>query len=197
MDKRVDAALRELSAKYDIDYCLLYAVTQVESNGYGFTKDGNPKVLFEGHVFYRELSKDGYDARSVAIEFPTLCYQYWTKKHYTTYSGEWERLQRAIALNEKAAKRSASYGLFQVLGINYKDCQYNTIDDMYGAAFSTLGQVDMGIRFMISNNLIELLAQKNWAKFARRYNGAAYAKNKYDKRLAEAYAACCKSQNQL
>jgi hypothetical protein len=35
--------------------------------------------------------------------------------------------------------------------------------------------------------LADAIRTKNWPSFARQYNGPAYAKNKYDEKLAEAY----------
>ena len=35
--------------------------------------------------------------------------------------------------------------------------------------------------------MLPALQNKNWAEFARRYNGPAYAQNRYDEKLAEAY----------
>ncbi|MFB9080551.1 N-acetylmuramidase domain-containing protein [Flavobacterium procerum] len=36
--------------------------------------------------------------------------------------------------------------------------------------------------------MIALLRNKNWASFALKYNGPAYKTNKYDEKLARAYA---------
>jgi hypothetical protein len=34
---------------------------------------------------------------------------------------------------------------------------------------------------------VQYLRDKDWAGFARRYNGPAYAENKYDEKLSAAY----------
>jgi hypothetical protein len=36
--------------------------------------------------------------------------------------------------------------------------------------------------------MLTALQAKNWAEFAKRYNGPAYAQNRYDEKLAKAYA---------
>ena len=43
----------------------------------------------------------------------------WTKSHYKGDMGEYERLKKALAIHEKAAACSASWGLFQIMGFNY------------------------------------------------------------------------------
>ena len=37
--------------------------------------------------------------------------------------------------------------------------------------------------------MAEALRKKNWAAFAKAYNGPGYAKNQYDTKLAAAYAS--------
>ncbi|WP_428463505.1 N-acetylmuramidase domain-containing protein [Photobacterium kagoshimensis] len=41
--------------------------------------------------------------------------------------------------------------------------------------------------FIVSCGLKKHLTEKNWAQFAKGYNGSEYKKNKYDTKLAEAY----------
>ena len=41
--------------------------------------------------------------------------------------------------------------------------------------------------FIQSNRLDTYLRNKDWAGFAKRYNGPAYAENQYDKKLEKAY----------
>ena len=44
--------------------------------------------------------------------------------------------------------------------------------------------------FIQSNRLDTYLRNKDWAGFAKRYNGPAYAENQYDKKLEKAYHKC-------
>lgn len=41
--------------------------------------------------------------------------------------------------------------------------------------------------FIQSNRLDTYLRNKDWAGFAKRYNGPAYTENQYDKKLEKAY----------
>ena len=43
-------------------------------------------------------------------------------------------------------------------------------------------------KFLEVNKLLKHLRSKNWAAFARGYSGPGYAANKYDIKLAKAYA---------
>jgi hypothetical protein len=44
------------------------------------------------------------------------------------------------------------------------------------------------MNFIKSQNLDKALRSRDWVAFARGYNGSAYARNQYDKKLAAAYA---------
>ena len=48
--------------------------------------------------------------------------------------------------------------------------------------------LDAFVNFIKANKLDGTLRAKNWAAFARGYNGPGYAQNAYDKKMAEAYA---------
>ena len=47
--------------------------------------------------------------------------------------------------------------------------------------------LDLFASFVRNNSLVQYLRDKDWAGFARRYNGPAYAENKYDEKLSAAY----------
>ena len=48
-------------ASLGVESCVLCAVIAVESFGSGFLPDDRVKILFEGHVFWKELRKRGID----------------------------------------------------------------------------------------------------------------------------------------
>jgi hypothetical protein len=50
------------------------------------------------------------------------------------------------------------------------------------------GQMRLMLRFLEKNGLIPHLKARNWAGFARRYNGPKFRVHKYDERMADAYA---------
>ena len=42
-------------------------------------------------------------------------------------------------------------------------------------------------RYIKVNNLVDELQRKDWAVFAKGYNGVAYKRNNYDEKLRQAY----------
>jgi hypothetical protein len=160
----------------------IHAVLTVESSGSGFDAKGRPKMLFEPHVFYRNLSGANRD-RAVR---EGIAYAAWKPGAYP--SDSYPRLVAAINIDETAALKSASWGLGQILGENYKAAGYATPQEMVKACVDDEeNHLAMMVRFIKANRLDDDLRRHDWAGFARGYNGAQYAKNNYDGRLAAAF----------
>lgn len=160
------------------------AVCAVESNGGGFDPEGFPKTLFEGHWFYKLTN--GKFAQSN----PTLCYPKWTREFYgKTWKAEKDRLAAAIKLDRNAALQSASWGLFQIMGLNYARCGFASVQEFVTAMCKDENaQLGAFTQYIIKSGLADELRDKRWADFARLYNGPSYAVNKYDTKMAAAYA---------
>ena len=155
------------------------AVTKIESNGGGFLPDGKVKILFEPHIFYR-LQKNPIVS--------DICYQKWKPGAYGKPSEQHAKLQRAMLIDRNAALKSCSWGLFQIMGFNHLMAGYGTVQAMvedYGKGEPQ--QINSFSTFIIKNDYAKYLIRKDWATFARLYNGAGYKANKYDLKLADAY----------
>jgi len=173
---------KQASLLLDIEVPVIKAVAEVESRGDGFLPDGRPKILFEAHIF-GSLTKYKY-----VDTHPNICSKTWNKSLYKGGAKEYERLEEAMKLDKEAALKSASWGKFQIMGFNHKLCGWDTVesfvDDMYKSEFEHLKAF---IGFIKANNLIKYLKNKDWASFARGYNGPKYKENQYDIKLENAY----------
>ena len=75
------------------------------------------------------------------------------------------------------------------MGFNYGSCGFKNVEDFYAAMQASEGaQLKAFCSFIKANNLDGHLRKHRWASFARGYNGPGYELNKYDKKLAAAYA---------
>lgn len=175
------------AATLDCDTAAVKAVAEVESAGAGFLTDGRPKILFERHVFRRLLLAAGINTGMLERERPELVN---TKPGgYTGGASEWRRLDDAAEINRDIALQSVSWGKFQIMGFNWKAAGAASVQDFVNRMYRSEGaQLDAFVDFVISTNLDDELRRHDWAGFARRYNGPAYAKNKYDTKMAAAYA---------
>lgn len=162
----------------------VHAILDVESAGSGFDKLGRPKMLFEPHIFWRELGPGAGRDKAAA---QGLAYPRWKPGAYPKDS--YPRLAKAMAIDEEAALRSASWGLGQIMGFNCKLAGYPTARAMVEAfCEDEEHHLRAMIRFITSAGLDDELRRHDWAGFARGYNGASFAKNGYDKKLAASYA---------
>lgn len=158
------------------------ALVEVEASGSGFDKHGRIKMLFEPHVFYREL---GPKNRERAVN-QGLAYPRWGERPYPADS--YPRLEKAMAIDRPAALRSASWGLGQIMGFNHKAAGYQTASDMVDDFRNDEERhVEAMIRFILSEGLDDELRRHDWSAFARGYNGAGYRKHGYHTKLAAAF----------
>jgi hypothetical protein len=173
---------RRAAAVLACEPAAIRAVADVESGGRtGFLADGRPKILFESHVFSK-LTGGEHDAAH-----PDVSTARWTR-NYVGGAGEHDRLRRAIQLDREAALKAASWGKFQILGMNYGRVGFQTVDEFVEAQErSEKEHLNAFVKFILSHDLSDELRDRAWAGFARKYNGPQYAKNHYDQKMAEAY----------
>ncbi|MGA0617709.1 N-acetylmuramidase domain-containing protein [Paracoccus sp. KR1-242] len=159
------------------------AVIEVETSGGGFDKQYRPKMLFEPHVFYREL---GQGPKRTVAEAQGLAYPKWRAGAYPADS--YPRLATAIKIDAAAALRSASWGLGQIMGFNHRAAGYASAGDMVEAFCEReVAGLEAMVSFISSEALDDDLRRHDWSGFARGYNGAGYAANGYHTRLEAAY----------
>jgi N-acetylmuramidase len=94
----------------------------------------------------------------------------------------------AIALDRLAALQSASWGLFQILGLNYRACDFTDVEAYVAAVCASEGaQLATFAAFCRHGGLDRFLRAHDWTEFALAYNGPGEAANDYAGKLATAY----------
>lgn len=183
--------LKTLADRYNVGLAALMAVISVESGGQIYANVSSvpnaPLIRWEGHYLYRLLAGNQRDA---AVAAKLASPKAGGIKNPTNQFERYAMLRRAAALfGDDAAYSSISIGVGQVMGIHAVSLGYKSPKAMFQAACGGLGaQVEIMLRFIKRDNLIDELKRKDWSAFARGYNGPAYAKNKYDVKLAAAFA---------
>jgi hypothetical protein len=166
----------------NVDLATVKAVASVESSGRGFNSQGRPVILYEPHLFSR-LTNRKYDEA-----FPALSSKKWNKALYVRGGTSYEKLEVASALDRSAALQACSWGVFQILGMNFRLCNFGDVDSMVSAMFLNEGEHLLAfVRYVQSTRLDSFLRSKNWRGFANAYNGPLYKQNHYDQKLEKAY----------
>jgi hypothetical protein len=174
----------------------LRAVIGVESRGAGFDARDRPIILFEPHVFYRQLEKRPratYDQGLNRAVMAGLAYKAWRRGNYPGGSplqqsdANYARLSRAMAIHPESAFRAISIGMGQVLGENFDAAGFSSAIAMFEAAKeSEAAQLAQMLGFIRENHLDDDIRAKRWTTFARGYNGSGQVVM-YAERLAAAY----------
>ena len=166
-----------------VEPAIIKAVAQVEGGRNGIS-NGRPIILFEPHVFLKQL-------REVKITpvVSDICYPVWGTNPYPAGQGaQWERMERATKINRTAALQSASWGMFQIMGYNWAKTGCVSLQAFVNAMYESEGkQLELFVNYIKRTNLDDELQNRDWKGFARQYNGALYYKNEYDVKLRSAY----------
>lgn len=186
MDKNVIDSVDKLADSYGVEDAAAFAVFDVESAGVAYWNVNGkllPAIRFEGHYFYARLNDDVQRAAAVAQGLASP--KAGAIKNPTSFGARYAMLERAKAINPKAALESVSWGLGQVMGANWDSLGYTSVDDLVKAAQTVDGQVEMVFRFIQVNGLVDEVNRNDWLGFAKVYNGPK--QKNYDKKLAAAY----------
>jgi hypothetical protein len=171
------------------------AFWKVEANGAGF-QNGLPKILPEPHRFSRNT------ARLFDNSNPVLSYPVWGTRPYPAAQDDryrmllaWIRLLHSRGMDIDAAFASASYGAPQIMGENFKACDYPSAP-MFAVAMARdeKTQLDAFMAFVESAGILPHLRRvdrtpKSWEPVASRYNGTGFRINSYHTKMATAYVS--------
>ena len=177
----------EAARAIGIETAVLLAFLEVEAAGRGFDNQNRPKMLFEPHVFWRNLAGKLRDAAAAA----GLAYAKW-KRNYP--SDSYPRLSKAIDLAREPGFRSGSYGLPQILGENAADAGFASAEAMFsafkqGEREQLLGMVTLLKAWGLAKHLTgkDFSKPESWVPAVSRYNGKGYAANNYHFKCAVAF----------
>lgn len=201
------------ASRLGVELAVVKAVQEVESKGAGFLDDGRSIILFERHQFRKELNKamaaDPELVKRIMLVLslkpqgtrdPILTVQEHltntqpdiynsTAGGYIGGSSEYNRLAKASILDRDCARKSASWGLFQIMGYHHTNMGFSTVNDMVASFELTERNQLFGFNDFVLGKadprLLPALRTKNWLAFALAYNGPA--QRGYDVKLAAAY----------
>ena len=188
-DAQIRSEVAKIARHLDVPTAALLAVIEVESGGRLLAKvqgRNEPLIRFEGNYFDRFLrGEDRHVAREQGLANPLPG----RVKNPRSQAARWALVRKAIVINRVAALSSCSWGVGQVMGAHWKWLGYASVDALVVEARSGVaGQASLMARYIDRAKLAPAMREQDWAKFARVYNGPAYAKHGYHKKMAAAYA---------
>lgn len=188
-----DDDYREVAEELGVEVAAIKAVVDIEAGAthQGFHAPGMPLVNFDLTMFKRFAGKRGLNLSKYYRSHPAV----FNRRGRLTQSVQHERLRAARTIDNTTAVEGTFWGMFQIGGFNWKKCGAESIDDFVERmSRSEREQLELFGQFITNTGLLTHLKNKNWAAFARGYNGASYAKRGYHTRLASAYARHLKDE---
>ena len=170
----------DAAATLGCSVAVIKAVCKVEAPRGGFLPSGEPTILFERHQFSKRTG------RKFDMSHPHISNI--KPGGYKGGQAEHDRLAEAAALDRHAAMESASWGKFQIMGFNHAPAGFGNLQSFINAMYQSEGRhLEAFVSFIQHEGLAVFLRDRRWADFARRYNGANYAINSYDTKMAAAF----------
>jgi hypothetical protein len=171
----------------------LLAVVECETSGKPFEQDNHtPTLLFERHKFYSELQAHQPSKLKSAIAAGLAIPKWSRKTQYKdqgTSAGRLAVIAKARQIDEEVANRAASWGLGQTMGFNAERLKYENATAMVAELSKGIAeQIDALCPRDQAPKLDRFLIAKDFAAFAKGYNGSGYKQNHYDTRMLAADA---------
>jgi hypothetical protein len=168
-----------------VELAAVIAVAEVEAGEHGPFVEGRPTLLFERHLFHR-FTAGRFGITDLSNPDPG---------GYGKVAAQWGRLERAMKLDEEAARRAASVGCWQILGDNHVAAGYPQLPGektrlpalrrYYEAMQDPAAQLAAFVAFVKAKGLSAPLRTRNWLTFARVYNGPK--QRGYDAKILAAF----------
>lgn len=181
---------REVADSLGVEVAAIKAVVDIEAGKAhkGFWSEGKPLINFSLASFRANARKYGINltrhAKSHAVVFASPN----ARKYGSQQAAQQARLDAARTIDDRTAIESTYWGMFQIGGASWRQCGADDIDQFVELmSRSERDQLDLFANFIRSYGMVDYLKNKDWAGFARRYNGSGYRKRGYHTRMAEAY----------
>jgi len=173
---------RIVAEELGVEIAAIKAVVLIEAGKQmkGFYAPGVPVVNFDRAMYRMHASKAKNKSGDKNAKVPAGLSGYALR--------EWTQLVNARKVNSDGANMGTFWGMFQIGGFNYKLCGCSDVNEFVRImSESEFSQLELFAKFITNTGMLSDLKKKNWAGFARKYNGASYRKRGYHTKMAVAY----------
>lgn len=177
-----DADYALVAKELGVEVAAIKAVVEIEAGKtlHGFFAPGVPVINFDPSMYKVYASKAPDRTGYKSMKVPSGLSGYGLK--------EWTQLVNACKTNGQGGLMGTFWGMFQIGGFNYKLCGCKSVNEFVDLmSESEFAQLLLFAKFVTNSGMVTDLRNKNWAAFARKYNGAGYARRGYHTRMAAAY----------
>lgn len=180
----------EVARRLDIPVAAIRAVVEIEAGSgcEGFNANHTPIINFDLTMFRQTARRRGININDYRKSHPEVFTAPDRRKHGSTQAAQYARLDCAMTIDTVAALEGTFWGMFQIGGFNWKLCGCSSVREfVHLMSKSERNQLELFAKFLKSRNLDTYIRNREWSKFALRYNGPGYKKMRYDTRMASAF----------
>lgn len=181
----------EVAKELGVEVAAIKAVVEVEAGRAheGFFAPGKPLINFDLTMFRQFARRNGVALSKYTGSHSAVFRRPNARRHGSQQAAQQHRLEQAKTIDEKTAIQGTFWGMFQLGGFNWKLCGTSSPKEFVELmSRSERDQLDLFARFITNTGLVKYLRAKNWARFAKGYNGPSYAARGYHTKMAKAYA---------
>lgn len=169
----------EAAKRLNCEVAALMAVASVESRGAGFDENDRIILRFEGHKF-RQFTRGKYDQSHPHLSYPYRV-QHLKQHGYAAFN-------EAFQLDQTAALLATSFGMFQPMGFTHEEAGFDNVHEFVDfLKVSEKNQLIVFVAMVKFRKLTDEIQRKDFAGFAKNYNGERYKDNNYDVKMERAY----------
>jgi hypothetical protein len=149
--------------------------------------------LYERHVFWRLLVKKGINPAELLRRDPSLRdilgQTPYPSNQYGKFTTQYQRRERAAGICRESAFAACSYTGFQILGENWHECGYDSVDTFVTAMEAPENWLTALVALVKSKGIEATLRpdRLDFAEFSEKWNGPDYWRKKYDVDLSRIY----------
>ncbi|WP_038343000.1 N-acetylmuramidase domain-containing protein [Acinetobacter sp. A47] len=184
-----DEDYKSAAKRLGVPELVIRVLGMVESKGAGFLSNGKVKILYERHRMYFYLGQaiSKTFANEQMKKVPNLVNS--AAGGYKGNEAEHTRLTLAKNIHENSALMSCSWGMFQIMGENWKDLGYSSVQEFVAQqAISESHQMEAFLRFIEwKPGLLAALKKQDWHTVFTLYNGSNYKKLGYQAKFQAAW----------
>lgn len=182
---------QEVARELNVEVAAIKAIVEIEAGTAhkGFHAPGKPIINFDISMFRQFANRNGVKLGSYSRTHSEVFGRPNIRRYGSQQAAQHARLEQAMTIDRKTAIQGTFWGMFQLGGFNWKLCGCKSMDEFVEKmSRSERDQLELFAKFIINTGLDRHLRAKNWAQFARIYNGPSYAARGYHTKMARAYS---------
>lgn len=189
-DRLTEEDYREVAEELGVEVAAIKAVIDIEAGKAhkGFWAPGKPIINFDLTMFRKFAPRNGLSLATARKKAPVIFSRPDVRKYGSQQAGQQARLDAACALCPGAGIEGTFWGMFQIGGFNWKKLGFESPEAFAEAmSHSERAQLEIFARFLKTFNMVDDIRNRQWLKFALKYNGPRAKSRGYHTRMAAAY----------